>query len=118
MAAFDVVAELDHHARRHGTNRRILVGSLREAGVQDIAPAEGAFYVWADMSSWGGSRALCRTWLEELGVAATPGMDFDPDRGERYVRFSVAGTTEEIEEAAGRLGPWLREHRGDRHGTA
>jgi aspartate/methionine/tyrosine aminotransferase len=117
MGAFDALAELDLHARRHGTNRRILVDALRHAGVDDIAPAEGAFYVWADMSAWGDSRSLCGTWLEDLGVAATPGVDFDPERGERYVRFSVAGATEEIEEAARRLDPWLRRHGGERQGT-
>ena len=117
VAAFDATEELDLHARRHRTNRRVLIEMLRAAGVDDIAPAEGAFYVWADLSAWGGSRALCRRWLEELGVAATPGVDFDPARGERYVRFSVAGPTEEVEEAAGRLGPWLQANRGRRPGA-
>jgi aspartate/methionine/tyrosine aminotransferase len=117
VAAFDATEELDLHARRHRTNRRILVEMLEGVGVGDIAPAEGAFYVWADLSEWGSSRALCRRWLEELGVAATPGIDFDPARGERYVRFSVAGATEEVEDAADRLGPWLHEHRHDRPGS-
>ena len=108
MGAFDAPTTSTRRARRHGTNRRILVDALRHAGVDDIAPAEGAFYVWADMSAWGDSRSFCGTWLEDLGVAVTPGVDFDSVAGDRFVRFSVAGATEDrIEEAARHLDPWL-----------
>ena len=79
-----------------------------------IAPAEGAFYVWADVSGLGDSRDLCRTWLDELAVAATPGVDFDPVRGDRFVRFSVAGTTGEVAEATERLVTWIRAQGPDR----
>lgn len=107
LAAFDATDELDAHARRYAENRELLVDALRGAGVEEVAPAEGAFYVWADTSRWGGSRRLCRLWLSELGVAATPGVDFDPRRGEGFVRFSVAGPSEEVAEGARRLAGWL-----------
>ena len=111
-AAFDSTAELDAHARTYRSNAEVLVSALRDAGVTDIAPAHGAFYVWADMGAWGASGDLCRRWLADIGVAATPGGDFDPRHGDRFVRFSVAGSPGEVAEAAGRLGRWLGADRG------
>lgn len=110
-AAFDATEELDAHAAVYEANRRTLTEALRAAGVGDIAPAEGAFYVWADMSAWGSSGELSRRWLEEIGVACTPGADFDGVRGGDFVRFSVAGSAGEVAEASSRLGAWLRAHR-------
>lgn len=124
LAAFDATEELDAHVRRYSANRHVLVDALRAAGIE-VAPARGAFYVWADVGPildrvvgeheghavLDGpnldSTGLCRLWLDELAVAATPGTDFDPHRGGRYVRFSVAGSTDEVAEAARRLGAWL-----------
>ncbi len=114
IAALDDDPELDRHVQRYDTNRRVLADGLRSAGVHGIAPAEGAFYVWADVSGLGDSRDLCRTWLDELAVAATPGVDFDPVRGDRFVRFSVAGTTGEVAEATERLVTWIRAQGPDR----
>ncbi len=110
IAAFDACEELDSHASTYQRNRDVVMDALRGCGVEDIAPAQGAFYVWADLSAWGGSGELCRRWLDEIGVACTPGGDFDPPRGERFVRFSVAGSTAEIDTAVRRLTGWLAEH--------
>lgn len=110
IAALGVTDELDALAHRYSFNRRLLTDALRAAGVRDIAPAAGAFYVWADLSRWGTSAELARTWLEDLGVAVTPGTDFDQRSGERHIRFSVAGSEDTITEAAHRLTGWLSTH--------
>jgi aspartate/methionine/tyrosine aminotransferase len=76
------------------------------------AAADGAFYVYADVTELateaGDSMALCYQWLDELGVAATPGLDFDLARGHRFVRFSYAGAAADIAEACDRLAQWVR----------
>ena len=73
-----------------------------------FAPAEGAFYLYVDVSSLtGDSQDFCRRMLQEIGVAATPGRDFDPIHGDNWLRFSFAGSTEDIREAAHRLSRWL-----------
>jgi aspartate/methionine/tyrosine aminotransferase len=107
VAAFNATDELDVEVRRYAINRELLVGGLHRVGVRGIAPADGAFYVWADVAHLGDSRELCRRWLEELAVAATPGVDFDPERGRRFVRFSVAGPTDEVRAATERLTGWI-----------
>lgn len=105
LAAFDCHDELRANVARYAHNRELLLDGLRAVGLDRLAPADGAFYVYADVSHLtDDSQALCARWLTELGVAATPGVDFDPQRGHRYVRFSFAGETEEIVEAIGRLG--------------
>jgi len=117
LAAFDATAELDAHAEGYRRNRRVLLAALERAGVDDIAPAEGAFYVWADLGAWGRSGELCGQWLDEIGVACTPGTDFDPRRGEDFVRFSVAGPADEVAEASRRLEAWLVGHRAPHSST-
>lgn len=108
LAAFDATDELDRNVERYRVNRDVLVSALQRAGVTDIAPADGAFYVYADVSGLtGDSQELCRTWLDELGVAATPGIDFDRPRGNRFVRFSCSESTDEVAEAARRLEAWI-----------
>ncbi len=100
VAAFDATAELDANVARYRENRDLMVSRLPEMGLDRLAPADGAFYVWADVSHLtDDSQNLCTRWLTELGVAATPGVDFDPARGDRYVRFSYAGDREEINRA-------------------
>ena len=95
LAALDDHERLDVHVRRYAANRDVLAGALRDMGVTRIAPAEGAFYIWADTSALSpDSVELCREWLAELSVAATPGIDFDPQHGHDWVRFSLAGSTE------------------------
>ena len=110
LAAFDARGELDQHVHRYATNRQIVVDGLAAAGFTDVAEADGAFYVYADMGELaeavGGSMALCQRWLTEAGVATSPGLDFDLARGHRFVRFSYAGATDAIADAIDRLQRW------------
>ena len=81
---------------------------LRQAGLTRFAPAEGAFYLYVDVSAvTGNSRDFCRRMLAETGVATTPGRDFDPLHGNSWMRLSFAGSTDDIAEAARRLADWL-----------
>jgi len=107
VAAFDCHEELQGHLVRYTHNREILLDGLRAAGLDRLAPAEGAFYVYADISHIAdSSTALCARWLDELGIAATPGTDFDPYNGENYVRFSFCGGTDTIERGVELLSTW------------
>ena len=107
VAAFDCEDELDAHVRRYAANRAILLDALPRAGMASHAPADGAFYAYADISGIADdAQALCGRWLDELGVAATPGVDFDPRRGRSWVRFSFAGSTADISRAAELLVDW------------
>jgi aspartate/methionine/tyrosine aminotransferase len=108
IAAFGCRAELDGHVARYRTNRDLLVRGLQSAGLTRFAPAEGAFYLYADISSLTrDSERFCRRLLAETGVAVTPGLDFDPVGGGGWIRFSFAGSTEEVAAAGRRLGEWL-----------
>lgn len=112
VAAFESTAELDGHLDRYRTNRDILLTALGAAGFHDIAPAHGGFYLYADVGFTGlDSQTLCARWLDEIGVAATPGIDFDPRRGHRFVRFSYSESTDDITEAAARLVDWMGRNR-------
>ncbi len=107
-AAFDASAELDAHVVRYANNRRILLDALEGVGVTEVAPAQGAFYVYANVSRFtSDSRAFCQRMLEELHLAATPGVDFDPRRGNEWVRFSYCADTDTVSEAAARLRAFL-----------
>jgi aspartate/methionine/tyrosine aminotransferase len=108
-AVFDCRAELDANVARYADNRRILLDGLPDCGFGPLAPADGAFYVYAGISALGNdSVALAREMLEHADVAVTPGTDFDPERGDRYVRFSYAGATGHMTEAVHRLGDWAK----------
>ena len=114
LAAFDCTEELEANVERYAHNRVILLDGLRAAGFTELAPADGAFYVWArvdhltgDREGVADSQALCARWLDELGVATTPGVDFDPTHGHRFVRFSFAGSSDDISAAVQRLGEWV-----------
>ncbi len=108
MAAFDCHEELEGNVRRYARNREALLEGLPAAGLGDMAPADGAFYIYADVSRHTNDSAeFCRRMLAETGVAATPGLDFDPARGHAAVRFSFAGATEDMREACRRLKAWL-----------
>ncbi|MEX2625331.1 MAG: aminotransferase class I/II-fold pyridoxal phosphate-dependent enzyme [Ilumatobacteraceae bacterium] len=116
-AAMDASAELDAHVARYATNRAILLDGLAGAGLTDIAEPDGAFYVYADVGDLvdrlgdpTGSMALCRRWLDEIGVACTPGIDFDLARGDRFVRFSYAGATDDVGEACALIADWIGRH--------
>jgi aspartate/methionine/tyrosine aminotransferase len=107
VAAFDCAVELDANVARYARNRRLLLDELPKAGFDRLAPAQGAFYLFADITRLSNDSAeFCRRMLLETGVATTPGMDFDPVRGHNYMRFSFAGSEAEIAEAARRLVAW------------
>ena len=104
LEAFDCRAELDARVAGYARNRELLLERLPRAGFVLPAPVDGAFYIYADIGALAeDSRAFCAAMLEETGVAATPGVDFDRRSGARFVRFSFAGSEAEIAEAADRL---------------
>jgi len=106
-AVFDCVDELDVNFARYAANRELLLRELPEAGFDKLSHADGAFYIYADVGHMtNDSNAFCKKMLAETGVATTPGIDFDPDRGHRYLRFSFAGSTDEMAEAVRRLKAW------------
>lgn len=108
LAAFDSVSECEENVERYRRNRDRMIVSLAAAGLTEIAPANGAFYLWVDISSTNVTATeLCTTWLKELDIAVTPGIDFDPARGENFIRISVAGTEDDIEEAGRRIVGWM-----------
>ncbi len=111
IAVFDCRDELDANVARYGENRALLLEELPKCGFDRLAPADGAFYIYADLTAGGAHRTenseeLCRRMLAETGVATTPGVDFDENRGHGYLRFSYAGSTGDIAEAARRLRAW------------
>lgn len=109
VGALDAYEELDANVTRYARNRALLLDELPRAGLDQLAPADGAFYLYADVSRFtNDAPAFCRRMLSEIGVAATPGIDFDPTQGHRFIRFSFAGATEDMAEAARRLRGWLR----------
>jgi len=106
-AAFDCGAEADAYVAVYARSRALLLKELPGAGFDKLAPADGAFYIYADVRQRSNdSEAFCRRMLAETGVASTPGTDFDPERGNGYVRFSFAGAEAEIAEAVKRLRDW------------
>jgi len=110
LAAFtpESYAELDGHVARYSHNRALLLGGLADLGLTRLAPADGAFYVYADISEHThDSYAWSLQLLDETGVAVAPGIDFDTRQGNRFVRMSFAGTETEITEALARLRAWL-----------
>ncbi|MGW4769306.1 pyridoxal phosphate-dependent aminotransferase [Nocardia sp. NPDC004278] len=101
--------ELDGHVRRYAVNRQLLLDGLPKLGITDLAPADGAFYAYADIGHLtDDSRKWCAEVLDHTGVALAPGVDFDTVAGHRTVRFSFAGATADIEAALVRLGHYLR----------
>jgi len=108
VAAFHCGDELDVHVARYRGNRDLLLATLKTAGLTRFAPAEGAFYIYVDVSSLTrDSVDFCRRILAETQVAVTPGLDFDPIHGADWLRLSFAGSRADIEEAARRLAEWL-----------
>ncbi len=109
VAAFDCTDEIKANMQRYRANRALLLDALPKAGFDKLASADGAFYIYADVTELtNDSTVFCQRMLDEAGVAATPGVDFDPSRGNRYVRFSFAGSTEDMALAAQRLKDWLK----------
>ncbi len=110
LAAFTPAgyAEADGHVLRYRVNRDLLLAGLPRLGIDRLAPADGAFYVYADVSHLTrDSMELTYRLLAETGVAVAPGIDFDPVDGGRFVRLSCAGATEDVAEALCRLAAWL-----------
>jgi aspartate/methionine/tyrosine aminotransferase len=109
VAAFDAYEELDANVARYAANRALLLNELPAAGFDRLAPADGAFYIYADVSRFtNDAQDFCRRMLADIGVAATPGIDFDPPEGHRFVRFSFAGSTADMAEAGRRLRHWKK----------
>jgi aspartate/methionine/tyrosine aminotransferase len=109
LGAFDAIDELEANKRRYAENRELLLNELPKAGLTQILPADGAFYLYIDISGFADdSLAFTRSMLAEIGVAATPGVDFDAARGSRYMRLCYAGTTADMLRAARRLQGWQR----------
>jgi aspartate/methionine/tyrosine aminotransferase len=108
-AAFDGRAEMEAVKHGYEENRRILLDALPKAGIEKILPVDGAFYLYADVSRFGDdSFDFAKRMLEETHVAITPGVDFDPLRGRRFIRFCYAGSNAEMHEAVARIGRWLQ----------
>jgi aspartate/methionine/tyrosine aminotransferase len=102
VAAFDATDELDGNVALYGRSREMLIEALDRWRLPH-APPDGAFYAWADVSRLGDSRDVAARWLDEIGVAVTPGIDFDPDEGDRFVRFSYSESPGDIATAIERL---------------
>jgi len=112
-AAFDGRAEMEAVKRGYLENRRILIDGLPRAGLTKFLPADGAFYLYADVSDFtSDSFKFAGEMLERAGVAATPGIDFDPLHGHRFIRFSYARSADEMREAVVRITRWLGSGRG------
>jgi aspartate/methionine/tyrosine aminotransferase len=109
VAAFTAYDELDANVARYAANRATLLRRLPEIGLQRLAPVDGAFYVWADVSDWtDDSLTWTRRLLDETGVALAPSIDFDPADGGRFARLCFAGHADELDRAVDLLGHWLR----------
>jgi aspartate/methionine/tyrosine aminotransferase len=108
-AAFAGRNEMETVKHGYEVNRRILMKSLPRAGFDEFLPPDGGFYLYADVSRFcSDSLDFARRMLEEAGVAATPGVDFDPVHGRRFMRFCYAGAAVDVAEAVERLGAWLK----------
>ena len=92
----------------YARNRALMLDALPAMGLTRIAPPDGAFYIYADIGHLtNDSLEFCKRLLAETGVATAPGIDFDPVDGSRFIRFSFAVSTAEVEDALSRLGPWI-----------
>ncbi len=112
LAAMDAREELDGHLDGYRRNRALMLAALPGLGLERIAPPDGAFYVYADVGGCtDDSVAFCTRLLQDTGVATAPGVDFDPVDGRRYMRFSFAVSTAEVEEALARMRPWFAARR-------
>ncbi|MCX7565264.1 aminotransferase class I/II-fold pyridoxal phosphate-dependent enzyme [Sulfitobacter sp. F26169L] len=108
LAAMDCTVELEANMDVYRANRALMLDGLPKAGFNRIAPPDGAFYVYADVSEiTNDSRALAAEILDKAGVAVTPGLDFDPARGHTTLRFSYARSTADIREGLERLAAFM-----------
>ena len=108
LVAMDQRDELEGHVAVYAKNRELLLEALPGMGLRRIAPPDGAFYIYADIGHLtDDSLGFCKRMVRETGVAAAPGIDFDPVDGKHFIRFSFAVSTAEVEEAIKRLKVWF-----------
>lgn len=108
LVAFDCREELEGHVRTYARNRALLLQAVPKLGLARIAPPDGAFYIYADISHLtNDSLSFCEALLRDTGVATAPGLDFDPIDGNRFMRFSFAVSTAQVEDALTRITPWF-----------
>ncbi|HEU5267833.1 MAG TPA: aminotransferase class I/II-fold pyridoxal phosphate-dependent enzyme [Jatrophihabitans sp.] len=108
VAAFDAYAELDDNVTRYAANRAMLLDALPGIGLDRLAPADGAFYIYADVSRWtADSLEFAARLLADTGVALAPGVDFDPVDGGRFIRMCFAGDGAELAKGVAIMGDWL-----------
>ncbi len=109
LAAMDEQAVLEAYIETYRRNRALLLEALPKLGLGRIAPPDGAFYIWADISGFSDdSMDFCRRLLSDTGVTIAPGVDFDPVQGRHFVRFSFAVSEAETREALDRFSRWLK----------
>jgi aspartate/methionine/tyrosine aminotransferase len=107
-AAFDGREEMETVKHGYEENRRILIEALPKTGLDQFLPVDGAFYLYANIASFSDdSLDFAKRMLDEAGVAATPGIDFDPRDGRHFLRFCYAASTADMREAVDRIGAWL-----------
>jgi len=112
LGALQSREECDAHTQVYAENRRLMLDGLPKAGFDKIAPPDGAFYIYADVSELTeDSRAFCAEILQQAGVAVTPGLDFDKQRGAQTLRFSYARSTADIVEGLARLNAFMTSRR-------
>ncbi len=109
LAAFDCTDELQGHIQTYAANRALMLAALPKMGLAQIAPPDGAFYIWADIGHLtDDSMAFCAQLLEDTGVCTAPGIDFDPIDGHTFIRFSFAVSTAETVQAIKLMIPWFQ----------
>ena len=108
VEAFNCQTELNANVDRYRRNRQVLLDGLGAIGLEPAAPPDGAFYLYLDVSEiCSDSSLLCDHLVEDIGVSLTPGRDFDPDRGHKFIRLSYAGSEADVSEGLGRLTRWV-----------
>jgi aspartate/methionine/tyrosine aminotransferase len=114
LVAMDQHEVLEGHIEVYRANRARMLEALPALGLKSIAPPDGAFYIWADIGHLTqDSVAFCERLLRDTGVATAPGVDFDPVDGHRFMRFSFAVSTPEMEDALDRMIPWFAARAAD-----
>ena len=110
LAAFDCTDELNSHLDVYAANRDLLMVGLVAAGLSKYAPPDGAFYVYVDVSDYtDDAREFAAQILDQAGVAVTPGLDFDPVEGHKWLRLSYARATADIAEGVARLQAFMKD---------
>jgi aspartate/methionine/tyrosine aminotransferase len=112
LGALDAHHELNQNVQTYKTNRAMLAEQLPNLGLAKFAPPDGAFYFYVDVSEYtDNSVNFANEILEEVNVAVTPGIDFDPDRGLKTIRLSYACSTPDLKEGLKRLNNFMSKYR-------